>query len=148
VSSVEAGSDQGRPHRRWPLVAAIGWNIVLVVVAIASRSVVRNNSFDARGVVGIAGWFLLIGSLVALLASLLVWALLIRYDRTGSRRSLLAARILAGLVVGAGVGSMEAFVGLFMLPTGAALVLACMTRRDVATAEAWYPADAAQLVSK
>jgi hypothetical protein len=129
-------------------VAAVGWNIVLVVVAIASQSVARNDAPNTRAFVSIGAWFLLVSSLAALLVSFVVWKLLILHGRTGSRRSLLAARILAGIVVGTGVSSIGAVVGLFLLPTGAALVLACVTRRDAATVDAWFPANAARLVSK
>jgi hypothetical protein len=137
MSVVEMGSDRDRPRRRWPLVAAVGWNILLVVAAVASRPIVHVGMPNARGIDSINGWFLLIDPLAGLLATLVVWTLLIRHGRTGSRRSLLEARIFAGLVVGVGISTIGAFLGLFLLPTGAALALACVARSRV---DAWYPA--------
>jgi hypothetical protein len=118
-------------------LAAAGWNILLIILAVASGSVVRNDAPSMRLAVSLGGTVLLISSIAGLLASLVVWALVSSHDRTGSRRSLLGARILGGLVVGAGVSSIGAFVGLFLLPTGAALLLACLSPASV---DRWYPA--------
>jgi hypothetical protein len=121
-----------------------GWNILLVIVAIASGSVARNDRPGMPLFVSLGGTVLLISALAGLLATLGVWMLLILHGRTGSRRSLLAPRILAGLVAGAGVSSIGAFVGLFLLPTGAALLLACLSASGV---NQWYPAAEAEVVS-
>jgi hypothetical protein len=136
---VESGAR--RPGRRWPLVTSAGWNILLVIVAIASGSVVANDGPGTPLFVSLGGTVLLISALAGLLATLAVWVLLMLHGRSGSRRSLLAARIIAGIVVGAGMSSIGALVGLFLLPTGAALLLACVSPSGV---NQWYPADEAE----
>jgi hypothetical protein len=125
----------------WPPYAAVGFNLVLLAVGLVVHGHFRGSGSGAGFIAWFADLFLLIGAVIGLLGSLVVLALVNLYELRGGRW-LLAARIVAGLVAGFAVSALGAFVGIFLLPTGAALIASCLTCQagDPALAGRWFPA--------
>jgi hypothetical protein len=124
----------------WPPYGAVGFNLVLVAIGLVVHGHFSGSDSGAGVMAWFAGLVLLIGAVIGLVGSLVVLALLNLYELRGGRW-LLAARIVAGLVAGFALSTLGLFVGLFLLPTAAALVSGCIARPagDPALAGRWFP---------
>lgn len=137
------GAPPLQPRWRWPLYAAVGFNLVLIAAGLIVHGTLGVNSDSSGGVIFVwfADVFLIVAAIIGLVGSLAVMALVNLYERRGGRW-LLAARIVAGLIAGLALSSLAAFVGVILLPTAAAVVAGCITRPsgDPTLAGRWFPA--------
>jgi hypothetical protein len=149
VSDPEPAVRWRRLRWHWPLVAITGVNAALVAVGFVMYRTPHYLRLPPHGrrvlPPGLEprqelGRVLMVVAAAALLASLLVAALLVTHEISGARWALVAARVASGLLLSASLTLIGFFgVGLLVLPTGAALVMACVSRPTAFTGH-WYPA--------